>query len=126
MVSGTLFKAGNPLTVGLNAGSGSATADLYAGVILPDNQTVVWFAGQGILGSTTSISALASFPAMQRLKPAVPLKMPALLQIRIPSGLPSGSYVLFAALVQPGALLDNSIDAGDIIAIASKAITQVQ
>ncbi|MFQ5519916.1 MAG: hypothetical protein ACE5FK_00830 [Candidatus Methylomirabilia bacterium] len=36
---------------------------------------------------------------------------------------PPGSYVLFLAAVVPGALADNSIDAGDIVAVSAATVT---
>jgi hypothetical protein len=38
------------------------------------------------------------------------------------SGEPSGRYLFFVAAVHPGAFADNSIDAGDIVAMSTAAV----
>jgi hypothetical protein len=36
---------------------------------------------------------------------------------------PAGTYTIFAALVRPGALGDGRLDPGDLLALATEAIT---
>jgi hypothetical protein len=74
-------------------------------------------------------SAPASFPALFRgvgvpgLLP--PTTRPGFFRTALPSGSPLGTHTLFLVLTRLGALADNSVDAGDIVAAATASLTVV-
>ncbi|HUG37962.1 MAG TPA: M4 family metallopeptidase, partial [Candidatus Limnocylindrales bacterium] len=125
-LSGTAFRAGQTLTVGVslqNPPSGQ-TAELYVGAIMPDGRTVLFFSAPGVLGGAGLLSTPASFQAMQVAEPGFTLSLPAFFSFTFPAaGVPAGTYQFFAALVRQGALLDNRLDIGDFLGLDIRAFT---
>lgn len=125
-LSGTAFRAGDRLTFGLSVQNppGNPTLDLYVGAILSDGQTAVFFTAPGTLGPGVSLGAPASFSRLQAALAGYDLEAPLFFQFTFPaSGIPAGTYQIFAALVRPGAPGDGRIDAGDVIVLDVNAFT---
>jgi hypothetical protein len=40
-----------------------------------------------------------------------------------PSGIPQGTYTIFMALLRPGAIANNTLGVGDVIAVAATEVT---
>lgn len=120
----TRFEPGATLVLGLDAQNpaGSPAADLYVGVVLPDGVTVVVLGASGALGAVGSLAAPATLLPTTSLGPAGAIATPAFFTFAFPftfptPGVAAGTYQLFAALVRAGALADNRIDPGDVLAL---------
>ncbi|MFQ5552822.1 MAG: FG-GAP repeat domain-containing protein [Thermoplasmata archaeon] len=100
--------------------------DFFFGALLPDGDTVVFFTD---LSFNTGVGSLASPNTLQTIVAGVDLTTPfvfndpAFFTFTWSGTEPSGSYILFFAAVVSGALADNSIDAGDIVALSTATIT---
>jgi len=103
------FRPGQPLAVGFNVqGPPGAPADLLLGAILPDGQTVMLFSRSGAVtfsGPSTNLSALP----VETVSPNFSFDNPGFLQVTLPSSIPTGNYLVFAVLLQPGALAKNQL-----------------
>jgi YVTN family beta-propeller protein len=117
--SAALFRRNERLTVGVSARNASqAAADLYAGAIMPDGAVALFFSASGAILGAGAVAAPVSFLPMQSVGAGGTVDVPALLSFTFPSsGVPGGTYTLFAALVRQGALLDDRIDPGDVLAL---------
>lgn len=107
------------LTVGLEVQNpaGNPAVDLYVGALFPDGQTV-FFSGPGRIAGTVDFGTPALFHRMQEAPPGFSLKEPSFFQFTFPTtGVAPGLYRIFAGLVRQGALQDNRIDPGDILAL---------
>lgn len=128
-LNGSEFSAGNTLTIGLEAQNPSEnpSTDLYIGVLLPGGETAVLFSAPGILGGAFSFANPASFPRVQGVPPGLALNVPSFFEFRFPvTGIPPGSYQVFAALIRQGALGDKQatrLDPRDIVAFSSSPFT---
>jgi hypothetical protein len=125
-VSGTAFRAGQTLTLGIGVQNpaGQPEADLYAGALLPDGRTAVFLSASGGVAGTALLAHPVGFVPMQVMPPGTTLSQPAFFSFRFPtSGLPAGAYTLFLALVRRGVLLDDRIDPGDVLALDVKTLT---
>ena len=123
------FRTGDLLTVSLgveNPGLPGAVVDFYFGAVLPDGDTVVFFTNPAF---TSGVGSLAKPLTLQPIVAAVNLTTPftfsepAFFSYLWTGGEPPGGYLLFVAAVKPRALLDNRIDAGDIVAVSTAAVT---
>ncbi len=124
----TAFRAGDSvvLSVGVDNPGLAATVDFYFGAVLPDGDTVVFFTD---LAFNSGVGSLASPTTLRPIVAGVDLAAPFVFSN--PSfftypwvGMePAGSYVLFLAAVAPGALADNRVDPGDIVALAMATVT---
>jgi hypothetical protein len=124
-LSALQVRAGQLLTVGLSAQNPglNPAADLYVGVVLPDGRTALFFAAPGTLGGAASLAAPATFRPMQPLPPGTSLSLPTFFQFTLPPvGVAPGTYQVFAALIRQGALADNRIDPGDLLALDVKPL----
>jgi hypothetical protein len=129
------YRAGDRLVVALTAANPGPAGfvDVFFGVLFPpavgpalgcpggDAVAFITFA-QVVL---TCLSAPpAGFPALLRevsVPGAMPLiTFPTSFSVVLPA-LPTGTYVVFIAATSPEALLDGTIDPGDLVAIASAA-----
>jgi hypothetical protein len=122
--------AGDTLRVRLEVRTGaeSVTADGYFGIVQPDGHTTAFVTSLGppLAGRLASLAGDAhDFPAL-----APGLVIPAGTEAAIEDffaytlgdGERAGTYVIFAALVRPGALADGRVDPGDVQALATEAI----
>lgn len=124
-LSGSEFHVGQAVTVGIEAENqgGNPPADLYVGALLPDGQTLIFLSGPGVLVGPTSLATPAAFTRLQAVPPGFVLHAPALSQFTFPpTGVPVGTYQVFAGLARQGAFEDNRIDPDDILALDVKAL----
>jgi uncharacterized repeat protein (TIGR01451 family) len=115
-----------PLIVGLSAQNpaGGEPLDVYAGVLLPDRETLAFFSADGNLAGGASIGTPANFIRAGVLAPGRQVSRPSFLVFTVPaSGIPPGTYQLFVALVRAGAFADGRIDPGDIAVLDVKPLT---
>jgi hypothetical protein len=125
-VSGSAFRAGDTLTVSLDARNplGNVEADLYVGALLPDGRTAVFFTAPGAVGAPVSLGRPSEFPRMQAAPLGLEMASASLVTFRFPTaGLAPGTYQLFAALVRPGALADDRVDPDDVLALDVKPVS---
>jgi uncharacterized protein DUF4038/collagenase-like protein with putative collagen-binding domain len=102
-----------------------STRELYAGVVLPDGQTLVYFTGANAPGGVTSVASLRDLRPIALVAPGETLVFGdpnPLLTGQIPDDAPPGLYTWFALLVAPGALSNNLFDSGDVDIIAVRSI----
>jgi len=104
----------------------ASTVDFYFGALLPDGDTALLFTD---LAFTTALGRLSSPATLQPIVAGVDLSspfvfdQPAFFTYQWQGGEPAGSYTLFLAAVKSGALFDNSIDPGDIVALSVATVT---
>jgi hypothetical protein len=102
-----------------------ATVDVYFGALLPDGDTVVFFTNlefaRGV-GSLSSPKTWQPIVARVDLNTPFPFNQPMFFTHTWAESEPPGPYILFMAAVKAGALEDNSIDAGDIIALGAAPV----
>jgi hypothetical protein len=126
-IASDTYAPGDQLHVLLKAfnSAQSSTRELYAGVVLPDGQTVAYFTGPGVIGGVTSVGALGALRPLTRIAPGelvVLADSNAVLRARIPDGASSGVYTWFVLLVVPGALADSSFDPSEVDIVAVRPI----
>ncbi len=124
-LSGSHFRPAQTLTIGLQAENPprSEEADLYVGAILPDGQSVVCVSNSGTVAGPLSLGTPSLCPRIQAAPLDFSLNTPSFFQFTFPpAGVPPGTYQVFAALVRQGALEDNRIDPGDILALDLKVL----
>jgi hypothetical protein len=127
-VASDTFRPGDQLDVNLRAFNSPqrSAQDLYAGVVLPDGATIVYFTGPNVVGGTARVDSLAELRPLAVLAPGQLLALSAptpIVTLRVPEGLPPGVYTWFAVLVAPGALADGFLPAGDIDVLALRPVT---
>lgn len=118
-VNDTQFRVGETLALGLTATNptGNPPADLYVGVFLPDGQSVIYFSGPGTLSPVMAVTALAAAPPFQPAPAGFSVSLPDFFPFTFPAtGVPSGTYRFFANLIRQGAVADNRVDPGDLLA----------
>jgi len=123
-VNGTAFRPGQVLTLGVTARSGLATPEAFLlGVLLPDGQTAVLFSSAGAVTFSGTVANLSALPT-EAVSPGFSLNNPRFIQFTFPPrGIPAGTYQVFAVFLQQGALANNQIDPGDVLAADIKAFT---
>lgn len=103
------FRPGQPLAVGLSiTGPTGSAADLLIGAILPGGNSVVLFSRSGAVtftGPTTNLSALP----VETVPSNFSLNNPGWLFVTLPLDIPTGRYLVFAALLQQGTLANNQL-----------------
>ncbi len=124
----TTFRTGDSLIiwVGVDNPGLASTVDFYFGALLPNGDTVVFFTDLAFnsgVGSLASPATLRPIVAGVDLAAPFVFSNPAFFMYRWVGMEPAGSYVLFLAAVRPGALADNFLDPGDIVALATAVVT---
>jgi len=122
------FRIGDSLTVSVGVENPGlpAVVDFYFGVVLPDGDTLVFFTN---LEFASGVGSLAKPATLQPIVAGIDLttpftySQPTFFGYSWTGGEPPGGYVLFVAAVKSGALADNSIDAGDIVAVSTAAVS---
>jgi hypothetical protein len=122
------FRTGDSviISVGVNNPGLATTVDFYFGAVLPDGDTVVFFtdlAFSSAVGRLSAPATLRPIVAGVDLRASFVFNQPSFFTYTWQGGEPGGSYVFFLAAVRPGGLADNSIDAGDIVALATAVVT---
>jgi probable HAF family extracellular repeat protein len=123
----TSFGRTDMLTVSVGVGNPGfpAVVDFYFGALLPDGHTVVFF---NDLEFHSAVGDLAKPADLRPIVAGVDLSTPftfsqhTFFEYTWTGGEPSGRYLLFVAAVHPGTFADNSIDAGDIVAVSTAAV----
>jgi hypothetical protein len=123
----TQVRAGDVLAVTLRAQNetGNAELDLYAGVLLADGQTLLFFTQPGVIGGQAALTNPAAFVPLLSLTGGAGMAPLELFRITVPPSVPPGAYYFFAALVRRGALADNRIDPGDVVVLDARPVTVV-
>jgi hypothetical protein len=105
--------------------TGNPPADLYVGVLTPDLTTVLFLTrvGAALELSAAAVTAPAQFRTLDPLAAGSTIDFPTLVQLNPPAGAPLGTYRVFGALVRQGALADNRIDPGDVLAVDVEPVT---
>lgn len=116
---------GDTLSVSLQAQNeaGNPELDLYAGVLLEDGQTLLFFTQPGVIGAQALLSNPAAFAPLLSLTPGSGAPPFPVLTIAVPPSVRPGTYWLFAALVRRGSLTDNRINDEDVIARDVRSVT---
>lgn len=124
--NGGQFRAGQTIDVGLFAHNppGNPTLEFYAGALLPDGFTIVFFGAPGVFGGVGDLRAPAGVAPITLAGGGFLADVPAYLQFTFPgAGIPAGTYTLFAAFFRQGALQDNVIAVGELVALHLTQIT---
>ena len=118
------LRPGQQLAIGFNVQSTlGVPADLLLGVLLPDGRTLFLFSSAGGVTFSGPVASLSALPA--EIVPAnFSLDNPGFLQVTLPAeGVPTGTFLVFALLLQRGALANDQLDAGDVLASDLKTFT---
>ena len=123
----TSFGRTDMLTVSVGVGNPGfpAVVDFYFGALLPDGHTVVFFNDlefHSAVGDLAKPADLRPIVAGVNLSTPFTFSQPTFFEYTWTGGEPSGRYLLFVAAVHPGTFADNSIDAGDIVAVSTAAV----
>jgi hypothetical protein len=115
-------------SLGVHTGEVPIGADVYAGIVLPDGRSALFFTSTTpLLGVVRSLTDDARpFPALARdlvIPPGTAATVDDFLVHTLAGTVPPGVYGLFVALARPGALDDGAVDPGDLLAVAAQAIT---
>jgi hypothetical protein len=127
-IASQTYHPGSQLDVFLEALNtpGQATRALYAGLLGPDGQTIVYFTGPNTIGGVTTVGSLDQLRPLAQLAPGQHLALSGsnpLLSLQIPADAPSGVYTWFAGLLAPGALPNRPLDLADGDVLAVKTIS---
>ncbi len=122
------FRAGDTLTISASVDNFGLpqTVDFYFGALLPDGDTIAFFTDLAFTSGTGRLSAPATLqPIVAGVDLTAPFVFsnPSFFTHIWTGGEPPGTYVLFLAAVRSGALADNAIDAGDLVVLATAAVT---
>jgi hypothetical protein len=124
--SAAQVRAGETVTLTLRAQNeaGNPDADLYAGVLLPDLTTLLFFTAPGVIGALAPMSDPAAFVPLALVAPGAGVSAFELFRITVPpAGVEPGTYYVFAALVRRGALADGRLDEGDLVVLDTRPVT---
>lgn len=123
LFEGVRFAAGQTVVLGVQVSNplGNPPADLHLGALLPDG-SLVFATPSGAVGMSPHARP-SGYPPLQAVPPGTRLDAPALLQYTLPEGSAPGSYLVFAALIRQGALADDRVDPGDVVALATQEMT---
>ncbi|HEV8676393.1 MAG TPA: hypothetical protein VGX21_20340 [Methylomirabilota bacterium] len=123
-LSGSQVHGGEPFTLGFDVTNpaGGTAAEVHVGILLPDGVTFFRFDAAGaLIGPAHSLVELTPLEAAP---PGFAHSAPAFFSTIVPSqGIPVGTYLFYAALVRLGALGNNALDPGDLLALDVKPLT---
>jgi hypothetical protein len=117
-----VFGPGSTLsvTVGLEHTGAPVLVDLLFGVILPDGDSLVFFEGPALVAGNGRLSQPASLRPMYAglaVGPGTNVLIPDFFRHTWVGQEPVGEYQMFFAATTAGALRDNRIDGGDLLAV---------
>ena len=126
----TVVHGGDTVRVGLDVQTGQVpvTGDAYVGIIFPDGHTTAFFTS--VTPPTGVVASLGD--DARTFPPLIPgvvidagtnVAFDDFLVLTLTGTEQPGTYVIFAALVRPGALDDTRRDPGDLLALAIQAVT---
>jgi hypothetical protein len=112
------------VSVGVENPGFPAVVDFYFGAVLPDGRTVFFndLEFHSAVGSLQSPAEMPPIVAGVNLATSFTFSQPTFFEYTWTGAEPSGRYLLFVAAVHHGAFSDNSIDAGDIVAVSTAAV----
>ena len=122
--------AGDTIRIGLDVQIGQleVPADTYFGIVFPDGQTTVFFSS--VAPPAALVASLAgdarAFPPLRPgllIAPGANVSLDDFLVLTLTGAEQPGTYVIFVALVRPGALDDGRREPGDLLALAVEAVT---
>ena len=119
------FNIGETLIVSLSINNYGlpVTVDFYSGAMLPDNTTVFSFTSQGMTpGNTIDYSTLIPFDPGVDLSTPFFMDEPNFLEYTWTGNEPHGHYILYLAVVVPGAFIDGTNDPGDMYFLEATSI----
>lgn len=113
----TSFAAGQTLVLRLNVRNPSAhpPLDLYVGALWPDGNTIAFLAAPNTLGGLGQFSTPASVAPMSMVEGGAAINTVVLEYLFPASGIPVGTYYVFASLFRHGSLADNVLNDGDLV-----------
>jgi glucose/arabinose dehydrogenase len=126
----TVLHGGDTVRISLDVQTGqtAVTTDAYLGIVFPDGQTTVFFASV-----TPPIAFVANLTGDARtfppllpgavIAPATNVTLNDFLVLTLGGAEPAGTYLIFAALVRPGAVDDTRRDPGDLLALATATVS---
>ncbi len=126
--NGAAFRTGEALVISVEVNNTglAATADFAFGALLPDEDTVVFFTDLAFnsgVGRLSNPATLRPIVAGVDLIAPFTFSQPSFFTYRWSGSEPPGRYVLFLSAIRAGSLEDNSIDPGDILALALVEVT---
>ena len=116
------FSAGGTLiaSIATNNPGLPTMVDLYAGVLLPDGDTIVFVTGGGLVfGRLSNLATAPPWAASVSLTMPSTSSVPNLVTHTWTGSEPRGNYVFFFAAVRAGALADGRIDPGDVVGLST-------
>jgi hypothetical protein len=117
--NGNSFSAGQTIVLTVTAANppGNPPLDLYVGSLWPDGNTIAFLSAQGFgLGQ---LSAPASVQPIGTMVGGFAVSGAPLLAYTFPaSGIPVGTYYVFASIFRQGSLADNAADSGDLVGLS--------
>ena len=113
------------VTVGAVNSGPPVAADVYVVVLLPDGDSLVAPRGAAgfASGRLSQLGALAPLAAGVTLATGFAQSLEDFVVYTFTGSEPPGVYRFFLAAVRPGALADGRVDAGDVLALATKQVT---
>ena len=113
------------VTVGAVNSGPPVAADVYVVVLLPDGDSLVAPRGAAgfAFGRLSQLGALAPLAAGVTLATGFAQSLEDFVVYTFTGSEPAGVYRFFLAAVRPGALADGRVDAGDVLALATKQVT---
>jgi hypothetical protein len=122
--NGDSLVEGSKLTVSVSIQNPGlpAVVDFYFGVVLPDGDTTVFFTDPFSFAS--GVGSLANPATLQPIVAGVDLRrpftfsQPTFFSLSYPGDGPDGWYYLFISAVKSGALVDNVIEASDVLGLS--------
>lgn len=123
--NGSEFGPGDRVILQLAAQNpvGDPPLDLHVGALAPDGQTLVFFSAPGTIGGVASLADVAQLRPLQSAPGGTVVSWPEFFSYTFPAtGIQSGVYWIWAALVRLGALADNEINDGDVVAIDARQL----
>jgi hypothetical protein len=116
------FLADQTLTIGatLNNPGFADSADLYLGVIFPDDDTIIfWTGGDMALGTAADLRTFRPFAADFPLETQFSVHIPNLIVYRWTGTEPRGRYVFFNLVTKAGALADGAASHDELLGLAT-------
>ena len=127
LVSQPSFSAGETLTatVGLANPGLPRVADFYAGLLLPDGETLNFFIGPESIavGRLTDLASFRTIAAGVSLGAPFAVTLPNFFSYRWTSALPHGAYVFFVLAVKVGAVAAGHVGSQEILGLGTAALS---
>jgi hypothetical protein len=125
---GGIYHAGYTVVIAtsMNNPGIAATVDLFFGVLLPDQHTILYFKDLAFNFGAADLSELAGLePILADLDLSTPFAFAVVsfFSYQWGGGEPAGDYSFFLMAAVSGAFADNSIDPGDVVALSTATLS---